>query len=275
MMMRTLVAFTVVLAGVASPAHARQTQAPPAGESSSDLAKKLSNPVSSLVSVPLQFNWESPVGPEDDTRFILNFQPVMPFSLNDKWNAITRVIIPIVGQPALSGGGVAASGIGDVLVSMFFSPAEPGAFIWGVGPVVSLPSTNELTLGTQKWSAGPTALVLKQTGPWTYGVLWNQVWSFAGNKTRSDVNQMFVQPFMSYTTSKAISLTVNSESVGNFEADGDRWTVPLNFQITKVLSFGPFPASYGVAYGVYLAGPDSAPSWKLRGLITVLLPRTR
>ena len=266
------VAYTVALAGLATPAQA-QDQAPPPTESTSDLAKKLSNPVSSLVSVPLQFNWESPVGPEDDTRFVMNFQPVMPFSLNESWNVITRLIIPLVGQPALTPGGMPASGVSDVLFSTFFSPAEPGAFIWGVGPVFNLPSTNEPTLGTQKWSAGPTVVVLKQTGPWTYGALWNQLWSFAGNNTRRDVNQMFLQPFATYTTPTAVSFSVNLEAVGNFEPVDNTWTVPVNFQVSKVLSFGQFPASYGVGLGVYAAGPEGAPSWKLRGLMTILLPR--
>lgn len=86
---------SLILVGIwaAWPAVSRAQQptaAPP--EQAEELAKKLANPVSDLVSVPFQFNWEQNVGPNEQTRFILNVQPVMPFALNKDWNLITRVI---------------------------------------------------------------------------------------------------------------------------------------------------------------------------------------
>ena len=241
-----------------------------------DLAKQLSNPIASLVSVPFQFNWEQNVGPSEATRFVLNVQPVMPFSMNQDWNLIVRLIAPLVSQPALIDGGVAASGISDITTSLFISPAKSG-IIWGAGPVVVLPSTSEPTLGTGKWSAGPTIVALKQTGPWTVGALWNQVWSFSGDSGRSDVNQMFLQPFLAYQAKRTITLTIQSEMTANWEAedDDDTWTVPINFLASKLSSFGPFPASYQIGFGAFPAHPNVGPSWKIRGAIVLLLPRSR
>jgi hypothetical protein len=118
-------------------------------------------------------------------------------------------------------------------------------------------------------------VALKQAGPWTVGALWNQIWSFSGNQARQDVNQMFVQPFLAYTTKNALTITVQSESVGNFKADTHKWTVPINFLFSKVATFGTFPASYQVGFGVYPIHPDVGPSWKIRGAIVLLLPRRR
>jgi hypothetical protein len=256
-----------------SPGYAQPAPAP-AAEESTDLAKKLANPVSDLVSVPLQFNWEQNVGPNEQTRFILNFQPVMPFALNPDWNLITRVIVPLVSQPPLFDGGAPAFGVSDLFTSFFFSPSG-GGLTWGVGPALSLPSTTIPTLGTEKWSAGPTVVVLKQTGPWTYGALFNQVWSFSGNPDRADVSQMFLQPFLAYQAAKTVTVTLQSETSANWEADEDRWTVPINLQFSKLSSFGVFPASYQVGFGGYVEHPDAGPSWKVRGAIVVLLPRRR
>ena len=249
-----------------------------AGESNAsenaELAKKLSNPIADLVSLPFQFNWENGIGPLDQTRYILNIQPVMPFSLNEDVNMIVRVIAPIVSQPApLVPGGVATSGVSDVLTSFFFAPTG-SPLVWGVGPVVSVPSTSVPALGTEKWSAGPTAIVLKQQGGLTYGALVNQVWSFAGNVSRADVSQMFLQPFVAYTTTGAWTYTLQSESTANWEVNSsDRWNVPINGLVAKLSTFGTFPASYTLGGGWFVVHPDNGATWKIRAAITILLPR--
>jgi len=285
-----LAIFTVILVAVATNASAQQASAsdssaapaaapaaaPDEDTNNAELAKKLSNPIADLVSLPFQFNWENGIGPLDLTRYILNIQPVMPFTLNKKVNMIVRVIAPIVSQPAPQvPGGVAASGVSDVLTSFFFSPSK-SAVIWGVGPVVSVPSTTVPTLGTEKWSAGPTAVVLKQEGGLTYGALVNQVWSFAGNASREDVSQMFLQPFVAYTTSGAWTFTAQSESTANWQIDGDgRWNVPINGLVAKLSSFGTFPASYQLGGGYFVVHPDNGATWKIRAAITILLPRKK
>lgn len=248
---------------------------PPTDAEKAELAKKLSNPISDLVSVPFQFNWEQGVGPDDATRFIMNIQPVMPFTLSKDLNLITRVIVPLVSQPALYVGGEPTFGVSDILTSFFFSPSNSGSFTWGAGPVISFPSTSEPTLGSGKWSMGPTVVALKQTGPWTYGALVNQVWSVAGDADRADVSQMFLQPFVAYTTKSLWTVTLQSESTANWEAASDKWTVPINLLFAKLSSFGPFPASYQFGGGVFVARPDGAPSWKIRGAIVLLLPRRK
>jgi hypothetical protein len=256
------------------PSQAQQGQASqaPSPDEQADLAQKLANPVSDLVSVPFQFNWEQNVGPNDETRFVLNLQPVIPFSISTSWNMIARVIVPLVSQPSLTDGGAPAFGVSDVLTSFFFSP-KTGGIVWGVGPVVSLPSTSMPTLGTGKWSAGPTSVVLKQAGPWTVGALWNQVWSFAGAAVRNDVNQMFLQPFLAYQATRTLTLTVQSETTANWEVDDDRWTVPINVIVAKLSTFGVFPASYQLGFGGFPVHPEIGPSWKIRGAIVILLPR--
>ena len=260
---------------MASASEGQETQAAHAGGGGEELAKKLSNPISDLVSVPFQFNWEQGVGPDDQTRFILNVQPVMPFALNDKLNLITRVIVPLVSQPPLAEGGQPAFGVGDVLTSFFFSPVSGGGFTWGVGPAISLPSTTLPTLGTEKWSVGPTVVALQQSGPWTFGALANQVWSIAGNENRQDVNQLFLQPFVARQLPKLWTLSLNSEMTANWEAEDDKWTVPINLAFAKLSSFGPFPASYQFGGGVFVEHPDAGPKWKLRAAIVLLLPHKK
>ena len=254
-------------------ATAAQAQQPAAAEpDSAELAKQLSNPIASLVSVPFQFNWEQNVGPSDLTRFILNVQPVMPFSVNEDVNLIVRVIAPLISQPPLVADGTAAFGIGDVTTSFFVSPTKAKRMIWGAGPVIVLPSTSEPTLGSGKWSAGPTIVALKQAGPWTVGALWNQVWSFSGDATRADVSQMFLQPFVSYQATKTVTLTAQSETTANWEVDDGRWTVPINVLVGKLSTFGTFPASYQLGFGVFPVHPEIGPSWKIRAAIVILLP---
>jgi len=264
-----------------TPAGAAQAS-PGEDESGAELAKKLNNPVSDLVSVPFQFNWENGIGSPDRTRFILNIQPVMPFALNDKTNLIVRIVAPFVSQPPLltsrfGPSGFGTSGVSDPLVSFFISPAK-GKIIWGLGPAISLPSTNDPTLGSQKWAAGPTAVVLRQASGWTVGALVNQIWSFAGPPDRPSVNQMFLQPFVAYTTASLWTYTINSETTANWEADSpNRWNTPVNLMVSKLATFGTFPASYQFGWGYFFASPEDAfgATWKVRGTVTILLPKKK
>lgn len=263
-------------AGQAPPAAAPAAGAPAAGApSAADLAKKLANPISDLVSIPFQFNWDEGVGPNDDLRFLLNIQPVVPAPISDRWNLIGRFILPIVSQPVLVPGGEPTFGTGDILLSTFFSPRE-SKLIWGVGPVFSLPTTTDPYLGSGQWSIGPTAVVLKQQGAWTFGALVNQLWSVArtGDGERDDVNQLLLQPFLAHSSKSGLTLTLSSEATANWEAaSGEQWTVPLILQVSKVTRLGPFPFSMGLAGGYYLEEPGGGPKWKLRMLFALLLPR--
>ena len=274
MMRAQLVALALGLVlGTSTTLRAQQ----PAAQSDEELAKQLANPVASLVSLPLQFNWESGVGPDEGLRSIVNFQPVLPMQVNDDWNLIGRFILPFIGQPPLVTDGQSTFGTGDILLSGFLSPAQPGAAVWGVGPALTLPTTTDPFLGSGKWSAGPTVVVLKQSGPWTYGALFNHLWSYASvsqsAKNRPDVNQTLLQPFLSYTTRAGISLSVNSEAAGNWEADYARFTFPVPFGVGYFTRLGPCPFSMSVGASVFAASPAGGPSWKLRTGFTLLLPR--
>lgn len=73
--------------------------AEPAQDDESELAKKLNNPVASLISVPFQANEDFHMGPTNKGyQFKLNFQPVAPISLGKDWNLIVRTILPVIDQ---------------------------------------------------------------------------------------------------------------------------------------------------------------------------------
>src|ERR1700759_634797 len=205
---RLAVLLTALSAGL--PCASAQDEGP---NSASDLANKLSNPVASLISVPFQNNVD--FGPGGSARDVLNIQPVVPFSISEDWNLITRNILPITGEDSdFSPNGRSAFGLGDTTSSFFFSPKAPTSdgWIWGVGPVALLPTATKDVLGTGKFGLGLTAVLLKQQAGWTYGALVNQIWSVAGPDGRPSVSSAFLQPFLGYTWKSGFSLTGNAES---------------------------------------------------------------
>ena len=246
-----------------------------AEQSKEELAKKLANPIASLISLPMQLNYDQDIGPtESGDRWQLNVQPVIPIELNQDWNVISRTILPLISQDEVTPGAGNDSGFGDILQSLFFSPKAPTAsgWIWGAGPVLLLPTGSDNRLTADKWGLGPTAVALKQEGTWTYGALANHIWSVAGEDTRADINSTFLQPFLAYTTPTAITYTVNTEST--YDWKNEQWSVPLNFAVSKVVKFGTQMASIGGGIRYWADSPDSGPDgWAYRLTFTLLFPR--
>jgi hypothetical protein len=139
--------------------------------------------------------------------------------------------------------------------------------------------TSDATLGSGQWSAGPTLVVVKTGGAVLYGLLWNQLWSYAtvSDRARVAVNQGLFQPFIALTRPSGVTITLQSESTANWNApkDSDTWTIPINLTVSKVTTLGPFPFSVLGGAGVYVASPDNGPDWKLRATFTLILPRKK
>ena len=117
----------------------------------------------------MQYNADFGYGNEDGTRHTLNIQPVIPASISEDWNLISRIIVPVIYQDDILPRSGDQFGLGDVTQSLFFSPAQPtaGGLIWGVGPALLLPFATDDLLGSEKFGLGPTGVALVQTGPWT------------------------------------------------------------------------------------------------------------
>jgi hypothetical protein len=237
----------------------------------SDLAKQTANPISSLISVPFQLNYDCCYGPSNGDRFTLNVQPVIPFKLNSDWNLIVRTIVPIVDQAETTSGGGEHFGLGDTTQSFFFSPdATVDGWIWGAGPVAFWPTATDALIGNHKWGAGPTLVLLKQQSGWTYGLLANHIWSFAGDSSAPKFSSTFLQPFVGFTWPDTTSLTLNSESTYDWERA--QWTVPLNLTLAHIVRLGALPVSVQGAVRYYAAAPSETASWGLRITISLLFP---
>jgi len=246
-----------------------------AEENETELAKKTQNPVADLISVPLQSNFNFNAGTKERTVYVLNVQPVIPIKLNEDWNLITRTIIPIINQPSLFHGQESAFGMGDINPSLFLSPAKPGGFIWGMGPTFTLPTASNRLLGSGKWSAGPTGVVLVMQGPWVYGALANNQWSFAGWGDK-DVKQMLVQPFLNYNFGKGWYLTSAPIMTANWTTTaGNAWTVPVGGGGGKLWRIGKvgLPVNTQIQAFYNAVMPDIGPDWQLRFQVQILLPK--
>jgi len=235
-----------------------------------DLAKELTNPFADIYNIPINQNPDFEMGPDErGWRYILTAQPVLPIHLNEDWNILSRTILPFIYQDV---GGEVNSGLGDTTEALYFSPRSrtPKGWSWGLGPIFLLPTATKDALGQEKWGAGPALGLLNQVGPWTFGMLANSIWSFAGSG-QERVQTSFFQPFLDYTFDSKTTLSINTEST--YDWIHHQWTVPIHFVVRQLFEFGDERVSVALGFRYYADAPPGGPEWGLRLGITIVLPQ--
>jgi hypothetical protein len=244
-------------------------------ESATALAKKLQNPIGNLYSIPFQSNTNFNYGPNKGTQELVNIQPVLPIHLNDRWNIITRTILPLIWQPSLRPAHTVPFGTGAASFSAFLSPANPSnGWLWGAGPIFHIPTATSKTLGSNVWGGGPTGVLVYMKGTVVAGVLVNNVWSFGGTSGRggTSYNNFLVQPFFNYNFGGGWYAGTSPVVTANWKTSGNNaWTLPLGGNIGRVIKLGgklPINLSAG-AYANVLR-PEYGATWQLRTQATVI-----
>ncbi|MCU0360625.1 MAG: hypothetical protein MUF75_07900 [Bacteroidia bacterium] len=245
----------------------------PQSANAGELAKKLNNPLASLISVPFQNNTDVGIGEDNGYKNTMNFQPVIPITLSKKLNLITRYIIPIVSQKNITGKETSQSGLGDASISAFFSPSNARkGFLWGVGPVFLVPTATNEFLGGKKLGVGPSALALLQKHGMTIGALVSQTWSIAGDENRSDVNFLYMQPFFAYNWKSGAGLGIMAEITQNWEAGNT--TAFITPSVTGVTKLGKQIISLLIGPRIQVASPDgNGADFGIRAALTFVFPK--
>jgi len=233
------------------------------------LAKAAQNPVAPMISLPLQDEMGFGYGPTKQLRNVLGVDPVVPVGLSPAWNLITRTIVPLVSQPGLT---EYTFGIGNINLTAFLTPAEPGTLIWGIGPVITFPSATSPQVGSQStWGLGPSVVVLTMPGHWVIGVLANNVWSIAGDTA----NNLLVQYFVNFNLPEGWYLTSSPIITADWEASpGNKWLVPFGGGLGKIFRVAKLPFNAGVSAFYNAVKPDVGPEWTLRIQLALLFPES-
>ncbi len=261
-------------AGTVAAENSGALPAPKPAVDSVDIAKKLSNPIANMISVPLQYEFSRGLGKnQGGSEQTLLFQPVAPFNLGGGDIFIVRPIVAGAREVSIQGpNGVPYSGYGiaSVTLESFYAPNTNSSWIWGIGPYAQSPSGNSGHFGSQQTGAGVTAVVLNRDGPWTYGLLGYQSWNVGGNPMYGTQNNLYGQPFLAYTNKEAWTFTANMEASYNYDAH--RTSNPLYIGASKLFVIDGVPFSFGAGPIYYVSNTPGGPSgWGARATATLVI----
>ena len=245
--------------------------------SNTDVSKESENPVTRWITLPLRYEAGFLDGPYKATKdtFEIN-QAIVPFQLNDDWALITRTKLPVVAQPPKKLGEHWASGLDNGYTTFFLSPQHGSGFYWGVGPVLWYPSATNAEIGVNKWGSGPSvAFVVRNSGPWVFGAVTNNIWSFGGSAPDSDrTNQFLLNPFVSYHFGDGWSVGSSPNITTNWLANGGKWTVPVGGGISKTIRIGDQSLKFAIdSYYNAIRPKAGFDTWILQVTLTLLFDR--
>ena len=251
----------VLVAFCVTPAAAEDT-----GRSVQDLLRQTLNPFTEAINLPATLSFGFGFGPRHDVQPSLTFQPVIPLPLSEDWRLVTRSSVPIINLPDPDG----VTGLGDIAVSVFLTPARTGKWVWAAGPIFQFPTATDEALGTGKWAAGPTAGLVYVDDPWLSGVLVSHLWSFAGRSTREAVSLTTIEAKISYQISGGWYIDTNPVLTYDGKAPGDQgWTIPIGLDIGKLFKIGNQGVSLQVGAYYNAKKPAGTADWVLQTQFTL------
>ena len=184
-------------------------------------------------------------------------------------------ILPPAGSPGfpvdIFGG--RTTGLGDLYYIGLFSPKKPiklangSNLVWGAGFDAGFPTASSEILGTGKWSAGPSALLVYLGKKWKVGFLAQHYWDFAGDPDRDSVNLTNIQTLYYYSLDSVTSIGAGPNVIANWQQDGgNRWTVPIGIGINRTFQFGKIPVRIGIEahYSAFRPADVVGTRWNFR-----------
>lgn len=227
-------------------------------------ARKARNPLADKISFAIDNAFSFDSGPPGRTAYELDASLVAPSRLGDDWLILHRATLPFMRDPENAPGQGSKFGFGDITYEALITRNRDSRIIWGAGPAFVIPTATSSRLGSGKWSAGPAAGIVSQPGHWTFGVLAFNTWSFAGDSARQSVNQLTLEPFVSYDLKDGWFVSCQPQISADWTAPrGDRWTVPMGGGGGKGFTRGERRA-FVTMFGYYnLEHPPGSSPWQL------------
>lgn len=238
-----------------------------------DLAKKSENPISDIKFIRLQYNAFTGGKLGNSTMSLVNLQSASATHLNKDWSLINRTTVPLISAPSSEG---RINGLGDSQVTFFFSPRNTGATTWGIGPMLQLPTATNASLGAKTFAIGPAAVIVKEDKQWLYGAQISYFHRVGDTPNGIDTNMLTIQPIVKYNVPniKGMSICYIPVISCDFSREsGDRWLVPLGFQVSKVTKIGKKPVSIDLGAYKNVTRTSSAPKWNYRLQLTFFITK--
>ena len=228
-----------------------------------------------FFALPLEFDQD--YGAANGNALILRIMPLYSFPLSENWKLVNLSILTFAdapGTPVFPGepGAPKVTGVSDLLHASFFTPNNDSQVIWGIGPILSLPTATDPALGSEKWTAGPAVRFAYRSGSWNVGVIAGQRWSFAGTGNRGDVNQLLVRGAIRHPLPNKWYFVSAPLITANWDRPGQDWLVPVGGGIGRRFSISSTPWAWSVQAYYNVVKADSDPDWIIRLAIVSAIP---
>lgn len=270
---RWLGTFALAISLVMHAAHA-QGNITATTTSEEIIAQEVATPSPEFASLQMMYDFSQKLGRFDTGQIsTLTLIPTIPIKLNQDWNIISRTKVPLVRTEDIVPRYGIVGGVSNIQQTFFLSPNPKGStLIWGFGPSFFLPTTTDPRIGSYQTGAGPAFGFLQTVDHWVFGLRMTQIWRAAGPvpfRGGLPLNFLYTEPMISYTTDHGWTYSINAETV--YDWSRDKWLLPVNFTVEKLINTGAYPISLGVGVRYYAASPQDGPKgWGLRLTATLL-----